>query len=930
MKSTRIKDLFTEHDVQYRIPIYHRSYVWNERNWRQLWEDIKEKSGFRLKGDSVKPHFTGIIVIREEESTREIVDGQQRLTTFQIILCAIRDICKTFDNDTLDIAARVNTFIYNNSTPIAQSSPPSESDERYKLLPREGSDRDEFQALIDSKEVETEESDARKRHRRERPKIEPPWIESIHSAYVYFRNEIGVSVDNTYDNLHNLLECVLNDFVVFQLTVDSDDDPEQIFQTINSTGQELYEFDLLRTNLFLRVRGASTRDALYREYWYHFEADPFWHEKDVVDYFFESFLMSKQSNYLHFKRKDVKYLGYRRDPRANELSLFDEYQDYRRELPEKLNLDRDDPQLIEHEFRELDRYARVYQEIRDPDSEIGGRLTFYDDDYEGIHDYISRSFRNCLKQFILYIKNELGISENRLTPFFNFIESLVVRSVLCTGEKVGRREYHYSPEDKILRAIFGSSPYNSIFSYVERLLLESVLFVNMVGGIIDIYSPRNLDTENQFDELEIFPPEVVEEALRNCHYPFRRGAKNPNDFDDKDGYLDAVIDWGSFVHKILYQIELTVAKERGLTEADFDDMRDHFYIRHKSLPVLLTEDEDIGTMTPLYEHHPGGIGNLTVCPNLWNISEIREVNTNEIRVWDMNETRVWDANKVRERAEKLIECFNKRWPSLQDCLDEMNRAKCELISTYEGTKELSEITVHDTEIEGVDCNSNQRIVLDKHNILFACLAMKWHTVKPDIQENEIVKGQALGPIQSPAQKFQVKHEMLKTYQRAVAVTRSGDVLCGKVILFNEDIICIEINETKVMVFQHGLHEFQTMEQFKVEIKAFIQDLQRKDHGVIEFLEESKNQEDEKPKNDERFAELFGGNPRKISVHISQCPDKDFHSLQPGQWIEFNIAQTQDGLYARNITLFSSKTIEERENQPRRSARGRGRRRRRGR
>ena len=113
-----VSKLFS-HPVQYKVPHYQRRYVWDKANWRALSEDILAQLGLELKegldseyafepleqhketstrarqGDD-KKHFTGIIVTRQisygEPEIFEVIDGQQRLTTFQIILCVIRDI----------------------------------------------------------------------------------------------------------------------------------------------------------------------------------------------------------------------------------------------------------------------------------------------------------------------------------------------------------------------------------------------------------------------------------------------------------------------------------------------------------------------------------------------------------------------------------------------------------------------------------------------------------------------------------------------------------------------------------------------------------------------------------------------------------------------------------------------------------------------
>ncbi len=105
--------------VQFRIPLFQRHYVWGmEDQWRPLWEDIEEKSNQRLsqqlKADQLN-HFTGAIVIQQkptnvdEVKKYEIIDGQQRLTTFQVILCALRDVCASNEYD--DIADEVDVYV---------------------------------------------------------------------------------------------------------------------------------------------------------------------------------------------------------------------------------------------------------------------------------------------------------------------------------------------------------------------------------------------------------------------------------------------------------------------------------------------------------------------------------------------------------------------------------------------------------------------------------------------------------------------------------------------------------------------------------------------------------------------------------------------------------------------------------------------------
>ncbi len=117
-------------DVQYQVPMYQRRYIWNETNWSALWNDIRSQVDLKLSGGD-SSHFVGVIVTRPikngQISKFEIIDGQQRLATFQIILCAIRDICQSDDHAEIvhhanhhllnsPIVTQVATF-YTHSTP---------------------------------------------------------------------------------------------------------------------------------------------------------------------------------------------------------------------------------------------------------------------------------------------------------------------------------------------------------------------------------------------------------------------------------------------------------------------------------------------------------------------------------------------------------------------------------------------------------------------------------------------------------------------------------------------------------------------------------------------------------------------------------------------------------------------------------------------
>ena len=96
-----VLDLF-ETKMQIEVPLFQRQYVWErEKHWEPLWEDISRKFTEYLEGRRDAPlHFLGAMVLDQKQTPtthvprRQVIDGQQRLTTLQIFLAALRDFCR--------------------------------------------------------------------------------------------------------------------------------------------------------------------------------------------------------------------------------------------------------------------------------------------------------------------------------------------------------------------------------------------------------------------------------------------------------------------------------------------------------------------------------------------------------------------------------------------------------------------------------------------------------------------------------------------------------------------------------------------------------------------------------------------------------------------------------------------------------------------
>jgi uncharacterized protein with ParB-like and HNH nuclease domain len=131
------------------VPLFQRAYVWNrDSQWEPLWEDVMRQAEAHLDahaGTTVRTHFLGAIVISlanvqgRSVARADVIDGQQRLTTLQLMLAALRDVAAAADADPED----VDTFNRHTSNPVRDKA----SVELFKVWPT-NSDRDDFAATM--------------------------------------------------------------------------------------------------------------------------------------------------------------------------------------------------------------------------------------------------------------------------------------------------------------------------------------------------------------------------------------------------------------------------------------------------------------------------------------------------------------------------------------------------------------------------------------------------------------------------------------------------------------------------------------------------------------------------------------------------------------------------------------------------------------
>lgn len=297
---------------RYVVPLFQRQYVWTRENqWEPLWEDIQRKFLEKLFQKDGPAHFLGAMVIQQREvsgnevPTHLVIDGQQRLTTFQIFIAAFRDVCLALGET--EFADDCEDYLVN------KRAASSSEEQRYKVWPT-NLDRPSFSNVIDAKSKEALEKQHPLVWAKYARKPKPRHL--IIECYLYFYNQISELLREelpelaVHEKVTRLFEALRNALQVITIEIDDRDDPQVIFETLNARGQPLLPSDLLRNFIFLRAaqKNESSED-LYNRYWLAFD-DPFWRAEEKQGRLNRPRSDIFLQHYLSLKRKDEVNIGH--------------------------------------------------------------------------------------------------------------------------------------------------------------------------------------------------------------------------------------------------------------------------------------------------------------------------------------------------------------------------------------------------------------------------------------------------------------------------------------------------------------------------------------------------------------------------------------------------------------------------------------------
>ncbi|KAA6461906.1 DUF262 domain-containing protein [Acidobacteria bacterium AB60] len=395
---------------QYCVPFYQRAYVWTlEDQWEQLWEDIRSKAEARVAGGKFTPHFLGAVVLDPQHrdgligvEAYHIIDGQQPLTTLQYVLTSALFALNSLGNGAL---SPIVTGCLKNGNPETMRNAAIET---FKVWPT-FRDRLSYRAgltAVDLNELAqrfdqhfTQAGELRKIGMEHPPALAALWY-FTHQFQAWLSEpepQPGVS------RAEALVIAILRDLKLVSIVLDTDDDAQIIFETLNGRGAQLHATDLIRNYVFMRAdRDQADSEALYNNLWSAFES-AYWSEeqrrgrlkKPRLEWLLHSTLQAE----LH-----------------EDVDLARIYHEYRR-----FATSTEHPRTAEQQLLTLSSYADHYKELVSgtgamPIAGFGRRIAAYD--------------ITTLYPLALMISTSAA-SDNEKAEMFTDLVSFLVRRAAC-------------------------------------------------------------------------------------------------------------------------------------------------------------------------------------------------------------------------------------------------------------------------------------------------------------------------------------------------------------------------------------------------------------------------------------------------------------------------------------------------------------------
>jgi len=420
---TKIEDFLSSNKTQFVIPVYQRNYDWSTSQCKQLLDDILEVG----TSNKMNAHFIGSVVYVHQgvyTSSRikelQIIDGQQRLTTLTLIYLAIYRLAIETGDKGLE-AEISETYLTNKFAP---------EEEKLKLRPTENNDKAIKYLLRSDKNEEFSD------------------FSKVIDNFNYFNSRI------TQENLEFVLKG-LSKLMFVEISLDCEkDDPQRIFESLNSTGLDLSQADLIRNYILMGLEH-KIQNKIYNNYWEIIE-------KLAKD---ETLNISKVSDFI----RDYLTLINNKIPNKNKV-----YLEFKAKFPTT------DLQELEANLSPIKSLVKFYNKLLNPKNELDKEIRLQ-------LEYINRLEINVAYPFLMKVYEDYSesvIDKATFIKVLDFIQSFVWRRFIVglptnalnkifmtLYEKVDKNDYLLSLQKWLLKRP-GSQRFPKNKEVIENLKLK--------------------------------------------------------------------------------------------------------------------------------------------------------------------------------------------------------------------------------------------------------------------------------------------------------------------------------------------------------------------------------------------------------------------------------------------------------------------------
>ena len=312
-----------EERTQFAVPVFQRHYVWTEKvQLDPFWEDVLDNLTEALENKPTRyPHYMGALIFTIGAASigrvpiKQVIDGQQRLTTFQVLLFALAEVARQRGFDSLRATAL--SYTTNDRESLMQNP----AAERQKVLPT-AYDRAVYGdvANMSASELSNKYSSfywGGKLVQNRTPRL-------LLAYFRFFDHLKALLTDSDFEGytheerLGAVLDVVLNRFSIVVIALSDDDDAQTIFSTLNARGEPLNATDLIRNDIFHRaLKTKESAETLFADHWGEFE-DPFWEVqerqgralKPRLEFFVANFLVAEMRREVNLSKIYPEYRSY--------------------------------------------------------------------------------------------------------------------------------------------------------------------------------------------------------------------------------------------------------------------------------------------------------------------------------------------------------------------------------------------------------------------------------------------------------------------------------------------------------------------------------------------------------------------------------------------------------------------------------------------